>query len=202
MNIARLTIAVFDYLISFAVIILLSPLFLIISMAIIIESGLPIFYKHNRVSKNKYIFELYKFRSMVKEADQLGPPLTVKNDNRVTSVGKFLRKHKLDELPNFLNVLSGDMSIVGPRPEAMKYIKHIDPKDLDILLSVKPGVTSIASVNFKNEENYLDQSFDISEYNYINKILPEKIKFEVDYIKTNSKSILKYFSIILKTIYK
>lgn len=187
---------IFDILISVISLTLLLPLLVLISLSILIFMGQPVFYMQERVGKNGRIFRIIKFRTMIVEADKIGPGISSLNDNRVTSVGKFLRKYKFDELPQFFNVLKGDMSIVGPRPELLKYVQ-IYKNDYDSLLKIKPGITDFASVEFRNESDYLKDKNNI-EVDYINKILPIKISLAKKYLAN-----LNFFvdlKIILSTI--
>ncbi len=188
----------FDILFSVLGLLILSPLFLIIILFIKFNSRGPVIYKQKRIGKNLIDFDLYKFRSMRIGSDQKGL-LTVGNlDPRITSVGLFIRKYKLDELPQLMNVLKGDMSIVGPRPEVKKYIDCYT-KDQMLVLSVKPGITDYASVEFSNENELLSQAED-HEKLYIEMIIPEKIKLNMKFI--NKPTIFNYFKIIMLTFKK
>jgi len=188
-----------DIVFSFLAIIIFSPLFILISIAIILDSGFPIFYKQKRLGKNYKEFTLYKFRSMIKNADKIGSLVTSSNDKRITKVGKFLRKTKLDELPQFFNVLIGDMSIVGPRPEVEKYANYYK-KDFEYILSkVKPGITDKASIQYRNEEKILADKEGDHETLYINELLPKKLKLAKEYADNNN--IIIDLAIILKTFF-
>lgn len=188
-----------DIVFSFFAIIIFSPLFILISIAIILDSGFPIFYKQKRLGKNYKEFTLYKFRSMIKNADKIGSLVTSSNDKRITKVGKFLRKTKLDELPQFFNVLIGDMSIVGPRPEVEKYANYYK-KDFEYILSkVKPGITDKASIQYRNEEKILADKEGNHETLYINELLPKKLKLAKEYADNNN--IIIDLAIILKTFF-
>lgn len=169
-----------DLLISFILlIILLIPMFI---LAIIVKctSRGPILYKQKRVTTYGKVFNIFKFRTMVVNADQIGALVTSENDSRVTKIGRFLRKYRLDELPQVFNVLSGKMSIVGTRPEVPKYVdKYTDEMYATLLMPA--GITSLASIKFKDEEKLLQDSNNIDE-DYINKILPKKMRYNLKYI--------------------
>ena len=186
----------FDIIFSLIGLILLLPLLLIIAIIIKLESKGSVFYKQVRVGKNNADFKIFKFRTMFTGSDKKGL-LTVGNkDPRVTKVGYFLRKYKLDELPQLINVLQGNMSFVGPRPEVRYYVNHYSESDLEIL-SVKPGITDYASIYFRNEVEILKNA-DNPEQLYINDILPKKIALNKKYIAQNN--IGTDIKIILKTI--
>ena len=140
----------FDIFFSLLTLIVMSPILLIIAITIKLTSAGPIFYCSKRVGEKGKLFDLIKFRSMVVDAPQKGPNITRNGDNRITNIGKILRKYKLDELPQFFNVLKGDMSIVGPRPEVPAYVARYSPEQLQVLC-VKPGITSPASIKYRDE---------------------------------------------------
>lgn len=189
----------FDILLSGIGLIVLSPIFFILSIWIKLDSEGPVFYKQNRVGKDNVDFLLFKFRSMVTDADKTGLLITVGGrDPRVTKSGYFIRKYKLDELPQLINVVWGDMSLVGPRPEVRKYVALYDDEQRKVL-TVKPGITDYASIEYIDENKILGESED-PEKTYIEIILPEKIRHNMKYI--NNKSIKEYFKIILLTITK
>lgn len=186
----------FDIVFSLIGLILLLPLLLIIALIIIIESRGSVFYKQVRVGKDNTNFKIFKFRTMFVGSDKKGL-LTVGNkDPRVTKTGYFLRKYKLDELPQLINVLLGNMSFVGPRPEVRHYVNFYSKDDL-IILTVKPGITDYASIYFRNEVEILKAS-DNPEKLYIEQILPKKIALNKQYIENNS--LFTDIKIILKTI--
>ena len=187
---------IFDIGASFLGLVILSPILLLIAIFIKIDSKGPIFFKQQRVGKNKKVFEIYKFRTMVTDAEKIGKQITVGNDSRITNVGKFIRKCKLDELPQLLNVLRGEMSLVGPRPEVPRYVELYDEYQEQILL-VKPGITDYASIEFRNENDILGKSISPEE-TYIKDIMPNKIELNVKYIK--NISLIEDFKLILKTI--
>ena len=171
----------FDFIAGLTGLILLSPLFIVIGLAIKLTDTGPVFYKQIRTGQNFKPFYLIKFRSMVANEDKLGSMLTAKGDPRITGIGKFLRKTKLDELPQLINVIKGDMSFVGPRPEVEKYVLLFKEEYNDIL-KVKPGITDYAAIEFRDEEEVL-KSFENHEDGYIKEVLPIKIKLYKKYIK-------------------
>ncbi len=169
---------------SVAGLLLLSPLMIPIAILIRLEDGGPIFYKGERVGRNGNLFKMFKFRSMVVNADKLGPSSTSAEDPRITRIGHFLRKYKLDELPQLLNVLRGDMSIVGPRPE-VKYFTDMYTEDEMIILSVKPGITDWASIWNCDEGSILAGSRD-PDRAYFELIRPTKLALQMKYVKERS----------------
>ena len=189
---------VFDITCSLIGIIFLLPFFIIISSSIIVLDGLPVFYFQLRVGKNNRDFKLFKFRSMYKDADKKGLLTVGGRDPRVTPVGYYLRKYKLDELPQLVNVLLGTMSLVGPRPEVRKYVEMYTKEQLQVL-SVKPGITDVASIKFINENELLAQSSD-PETTYITTIMPQKLALNLEYIA--NQGIITDLKIILNTISK
>lgn len=188
----------FDFIFSFIGLILLSPIFLIISLLIALSSKGGVFYKQTRVGKDNIDFKVYKFRSMIVNADKKGLLSIGKDgrDPRITKIGYILRKYKLDELPQLINVLKGNMSLVGPRPEVRKYVDLYDNKQKEIL-KVKPGITDIASITFRNENDLLSQNPNPEDY-YIQEIMPKKISLSLEYVKT--RSLIKDIKLIFKTI--
>lgn len=176
--------------------ILLSPILILIAICIKLDSKGPVFFKQIRVGKNKELFKIYKFRTMVTDAEKLGKQITIGNDTRITKVGTFIRKCKLDELPQLINVLNGDMSLVGPRPEVPKYVELYDDYQKQILL-VQPGITDYASIEFRNESEILGESKD-PENKYINDIMPYKIELNLKYIK--NISLYEDLKLITRTI--
>jgi len=188
---------IFDFLVSLFGLIIFSPLFLIISILIKIDSEGPVFYRGERIGKNGKPFRIFKFRTMVKDAEKLGGPSTSADDPRLTKIGKILRKYKLDELPQLINVLKGEMSLVGPRPEVKMYIDMLKPEEREKILSIKPGMTDLASLWDFHEEEILKGSED-PEKTYIEKIRPKKIQLQLEYVK--NRSFLLDLKIILKTL--
>jgi len=158
--------------------IVLSPVFLVTALLVKCTSPGPVLYRARRVGKDGCFFDVYKFRTMVVDAAKRGPGITGKNDPRVTQVGRFLRRSKIDELPQLFNVLKGDMSLVGPRPEDPRYVKGYSRDQLEIL-RVKPGITSPATILHRHEEQMLDGPD--WEKSYRNQILPAKLEIELHY---------------------
>ena len=187
---------IFDIVASLGGLIVLSPMLIIIAICIKLDSKGPVFFKQKRVGKNKKIFEIYKFRTMVTDAEKLGKQITVGNDSRITKVGKFIRKYKLDEFPQLINVVKGEMSLVGPRPEVHRYVELYDEYQEQILL-VKPGITDYASIEYRNENEILGSSSNPEE-TYIEEIMPTKVELNMKYIK--NISILEDIKLILFTI--
>ena len=189
----------FDIFFSFAGLIILSPLFLIIAVFIKLDSKGPVFFRHERVGRNFKDFKLYKFRTMSADAVNKALQITVCGDKRVTKIGKFLRKYKIDELPQLINVLKGEMSFVGPRPEVRKYVE-LFKQDYKKLLKIRPGITDPASIKYSDEERVLAFSNNWEE-DYIKKILPEKIKLASQYVDKHNNIIVD-LHLIFKTIFK
>ena len=177
--------------------IVLSPLLLIIALVIKLKDGGNVLFKQVRVGKNGKHFEVLKFRTMVLNAEKLGNKVTTGDDPRITPIGRVLRKYKLDELPQLVNVLKGEMSLVGPRPEVPEYVEFYPDEMRNIVLSVPPGMTDKASIEFVNENDLLSGSKDpVSDYK--NKVLPIKLKYYVEYVK--ERSLWLDFSLIIKTV--
>ena len=189
---------IFDIIASLIGIILLLPFFIVICLAMIVSCGFPLFYLQTRVGKNGKDFKLFKFRTMHLDADKKGLLTVGGRDPRVTSIGYYLRKYKLDELPQLFNVLFGTMSLVGPRPEVRKYV-DLYTKEQQQVLSVKPGITDFASLEYINENDLLAKS-DNPEKTYIDEIMPAKLALNAKYIQ--QQGLLVDFKIILKTILK
>ena len=189
---------IFDIVLSFIGLMILSPFFLIISFLIVIGSGFPVFYLQSRVGKNGKDFKLFKFRTMRKNADKAGLLTVGGRDPRVTSIGYYLRKYKLDELPQLLNVLFGTMSLVGPRPEVRKYVDLYTEEQRKVL-QVKPGITDFASIEYFNENELLATSKD-PEATYIHEVMPAKLELNKKYI--NDSGLLSDLKIITRTISK
>jgi lipopolysaccharide/colanic/teichoic acid biosynthesis glycosyltransferase len=188
----------FDLLFSLFGLILLLPFFLIISIAIVIGSRGGIFYIQERVGKNNRNFRLVKFRTMRSGADKQGGLTIGAHDSRITNTGFFLRKYKLDELPQLINVLKGEMSLVGPRPELRKYVNLYSDEQKKVL-ALSPGITDIASLEYINENEILGASAD-PEQTYIEQIMPAKLELNRKFIK--DPRLGNYFQIIGLTIKK
>ena len=188
----------FDILLSGIGLILLSPVFLAIYIVIRSSSRGPGFYSQKRIGKNGMPFRLYKFRTMRRGSDR-GRLITVGGkDTRVTKAGYYIRKYKLDELPQLWNVFIGEMSLVGPRPEVEKYVRLYTPSQR-VVLSVSPGITDYASIEFSNENELLGKS-DNPERMYVEEIMPKKIQYNLRYI--NNRTLKEYFKIIFLTVAK
>lgn len=172
---------VFDILCSLILLILLSPVILIIAILIKLDSPGHVVFKQKRITKNAKPFYIYKFRTMVENAEALGTQVTVKHDARVTRVGRTLRKYRLDELLQLLNILKGEMSFVGTRPEVEKYVAAYSDEMFATLL-LPAGVTSLSSIYYKDEERLLSESENADE-TYINEILPKKMEYNLAYLK-------------------
>ncbi len=188
----------FDIFMSLAFIVILLPVFIIISIWIMIDSRGGVFYLQSRVGKNNRDFRMYKFRSMRPESDTLGLLTIGDHDPRVTRAGKFLRKTKLDELPQMLNILKGNMSFVGPRPEVRKYVELYSAEQMKVL-SVRPGLTDYASLEYIDEDSILGQSDDPDRV-YITVIMPAKLELNMKYIR--ERSFTTDLTIMMKTFRK
>jgi lipopolysaccharide/colanic/teichoic acid biosynthesis glycosyltransferase len=174
----------FDILLSLVVLVIGLPFALIIALLIVVDSKGGVFYRQSRVGRDNVDFQLYKFRTMCTGADK-GSLITVGGDDvRITKVGRFLRKFKIDEFPQFLNILKGEMSIVGPRPEVRKYVDMYTPEQMRVL-SVRPGLTDYASIRYVNENELLATSPD-PEKTYIEEIMPDKLNLNLKYIDEQS----------------
>jgi len=186
----------FDILVSAAGLTLLSPIFLVVALLIKADSPGPIFFLQERVGRRFQPFHIYKFRTMVPEAPRLGKLITAGEDPRITHVGRILRQTKVDELPQLVNVLKGDMSLVGPRPEVRQYVELFRP-DYEEILQVSPGITDLASVHYRYESEILGQA-ENPEERYVKEILPEKIRLAKEYLRRSSL----YFdtSVIVQTL--
>jgi lipopolysaccharide/colanic/teichoic acid biosynthesis glycosyltransferase len=187
---------VFDISFSLVGLIMLSPLFFLIAYLIKREDGGPVFYRGVRIGQFGKPFRIYKFRTMVVDAEKIGGPSTADDDPRITKIGKFIRKYKLDELPQLINVLKGEMSIVGPRPEVPFYVNMFTEEEKKIL-SVKPGITDWASLWNPDEGAILAGSSD-PEKTYMEKIRPIKIKLQLKYVE--ERSFLTDLKIIFLTV--
>lgn len=188
----------FDIVVSFIGLLIFLPIFLIVAIIIKLDSKGPIFFRQVRVGKNGKEFKIIKFRTMVVDAEEKGMQITVDGDSRITKPGNFLRKSKIDELPQLINVLIGDMSFVGPRPEVPKYIAMYN-KNQRSILKVRPGITDIASIEYRDENSILAQSKN-PEKAYINEIMPRKIELNFKYIE--NMSVIYDIKLIIETIFK
>ncbi len=191
---------VFDVALSFTGLVFLCPLFGIIALLIKLDSRGPIFYRGLRAGRFGRPFKIFKFRTMIADSDKIGPIGTPEGDPRVTKVGTLLRQHKLDELPQLINVLKGEMSLVGPRPEAFLYFQFYTEEEKKAVLSVCPGITDYGSLRFHDEGKLLDPKEDPVE-TYIEKIRDEKVKLQLQYIRDQSLWVdLKIISSTVITI--
>lgn len=186
----------FDILFSLVLITLLLPVFAVIAILVKLDSEGPVFYLQARVGKNNRDFKLFKFRTMHVNADKKGLLTVGHRDSRITRAGYNLRKYKIDELPQLFNVLIGDMSVVGPRPEVRKYVEMYDERQQKVV-SVRPGITDFASIQFVNE-NELLKNAENPEKLYIDEIMPQKLELNLKYIE--SRHFFKDLKIILLTI--
>lgn len=189
---------IFDLICSTLGLIVLSPILIAITIRIKTGSDGPVFFKQIRVGEKNKEFEILKFRTMVVDAEKLGMQITVGNDSRITKIGKFLRKYKLDELPQLINVFKGDMSFVGPRPEVPRYVKFYNEEQRKVL-EIKPGITDLASIRYRDENDLLGESENPDDF-YINTIMPDKLALNLEYI--NNNNVFCDIYIILKTIIK
>jgi len=187
-----------DIFFSLIGLILLFPLFLIIGLIIALDSKGGVFYKQTRVGKDGKDFKLFKFRSMAVGSDKKGLLTVGGNDSRITKLGYFIRKYKIDELPQLINVFIGNMSLVGPRPEVRKYVDLYNQEQQKVL-TVKPGITDYASIAYINENEVLGKSSN-PENTYIEEVMPSKLKLNLKYIE--EKSVITDIKIIFKTIAK
>lgn len=194
----RLTKRVFDLFFSLLGIAILSPVFIFVAIWIKLSTKNRIIYKQQRMGQNLKLFNIYKFQTMVPNADKIGPLVTVGNDPRVTKPGRVLRKYKIDELPQLFNVLFGNMSFVGPRPEVPKYLPYYSDEQLK-LFSIKPGITDISSIELRDEELFLEENSDRNDY-YEAVLLPKKLNNSLTYLE--KYSVLYDVKLILKTIKK
>jgi lipopolysaccharide/colanic/teichoic acid biosynthesis glycosyltransferase len=188
----------FDIIASLLGILLLSPVLILLYLAVAVNSGLPVFYLQTRVGKNNKDFKLFKFRTMYKDSDKKGLLTVGGRDPRITPVGYFLRKYKLDELPQLFNVLFGSMSLVGPRPEVRKYV-DLYTEEQKKVLSVKPGITDYASLDYINENELLAKSAE-PEQTYIKEVMPAKLLLNMKYIK--EAGLITDLKLIFRTIGK
>jgi lipopolysaccharide/colanic/teichoic acid biosynthesis glycosyltransferase len=188
----------FDFLVASFGLIFLAPLLVLVAFLVRFDSKGPVFFKQERIGKGFKPFKIYKVRTMVENASQLGELTTSEKDPRITRLGSFLRRTKIDELPQLINVLKGDMSIVGPRPEVRLYVE-LFRKDYEEILQVRPGITDLASLKYQDEATLLGRSTD-PKTEYQNRILPDKIALAKEYI--SHSSMLFDLALIVKTLPK
>lgn len=171
----------FDLVFSFVLICVLIPIFFVVAVAVKLDSKGPVFYKQSRVTQYGKKFNIYKFRTMVERADMMGMPITMQNDKRITKAGRFLRKYRIDELPQLFNILFGNMSFVGARPEVERFVAYYTDEMWATLL-LPAGVTSLASIYYKDENKLLIDTEHVEEI-YIQKIMPAKMQYNLRYLK-------------------
>jgi len=191
----------FDIVVASVGLIVLTPLFVIVGLLVKLDSSGTVFYKGARIGKDGVLFEMYKFRTMVANADRMGSALTHSQDCRITRVGRTLRKWKVDEFPQLINVLRGEMSVVGPRPESPGFVEHYTPEQRQVL-QVKPGMTGLTQIMFRHEEALLSRCPDL-EKDYVEKIMPQKLALDLEYIANRSffldvRLIVQTFLCLLK----
>ena len=189
----------FDFVFSSLGLLLISPLLVLVAVTIKTNSPGPVFYRGERVGQFGKKFRIFKFRTMVDNADKRGGPSTAGDDPRLTKIGIFLKKYQLDELPQLINVSLGQMSLVGPRPEVLLYIDLMTREEKNVILSVPQGMTDLASLWNFHESEILEGSAD-PEKAYLEKVRPEKIRLQLEYVK--NRSFLLDLKIIVKTILK
>jgi lipopolysaccharide/colanic/teichoic acid biosynthesis glycosyltransferase len=189
---------IFDLSVSVILLVLFAPFYLLIVLLIKLDSSGPVHYKALRVGKNGRLFKLFKFRTMKVNSSNSGPAITQKSDPRITRVGKVLREIKVDEIPQLWNVIRGDMSLVGPRPEDPRYVEKYDEEQRKVLL-VKPGLSSPASIEYRHEEKLLSTQAENLEDYYIRQVMPKKLKIDLDYVE--NQSLIRDVAICFKTAY-
>lgn len=186
----------FDWLASTFGLLALAPVLLLLAVWIKLDSPGPVFFRQERVGRGGKLFRIHKFRTMVPDAERRGLQITVGADARVTRAGQWLRKYKLDELPQLLDVWLGHMSLVGPRPEVPRYVACYPADVRDVVLSVRPGITDRASIEFKDENEILGRAGD-AHLAYVDEVLPIKLNYYVEYV--NSRSMIGDMKLIFKT---
>ena len=187
----------FDLLASSLGLLVLAPVLILLSIWIKLDSHGPVFFRQERVGRHGLTFRIHKFRTMVTDAEKKGLQITVGADPRVTRAGQWLRKYKFDELPQLIDVWLGSMSLVGPRPEVPRYVAHYPPEVRDLVLSLRPGITDKASIEFRDENEILGKAAD-PHRTYVEEILPIKVKYYVNY--ANNNSLFGDFQVIVRTL--
>lgn len=187
---------IFDIIMSIIMLLILWPVMLILAIWIKADSKGPVFFRQERITQYGKKFRIFKFRTMVNDAPKLGSAVTIEGDARITKVGRIIRKYRLDELPQLLNVLSGDMTFVGTRPEVEKYVKEYTPAMMATLL-MPAGITSTASIEYKDEDKLLENAEDV-DYTYVHEVLPGKMKYNLRYLR--EFSFLKDIKICIDTV--
>jgi lipopolysaccharide/colanic/teichoic acid biosynthesis glycosyltransferase len=189
---------ILDIVVSLVALVCLLPLILLVAVLIKLDSSGPIFFRQERIGRGFQPFQILKFRTMIDNAQTKGRLITSAQDPRITRVGRILRQTKIDELPQLINVLKGEMSLVGPRPEVRRYVEAFQ-KDYEEILQVRPGLTDLASLKYRNEESILGNS-DNPETEYVLHVLPDKIRLAKDYLQQSS--FFFDLKLILKTLFK
>ncbi len=187
---------IFDLLAALIGLTVLSPLLLVVSLLIKLDSPGPVFYRGDRIGRDGIPFKMFKFRTMVVDADRMGPALTHSGDPRVTRMGRVLRRWKIDEIPQLINIVRGEMSFVGPRPEAPDYVKHYTPEQREVL-RVRPGITGPTQIKYRHEETLLSRFADREEA-YITIIMPQKLAIDLQYVR--SRTFLRDLLLIAQTV--
>lgn len=187
----------FDLTIATIGLLVLSPIFLTVAIIVWLTDGRPIWFRQFRVGLHEQHFEILKFRTMAQNSHATGLQVTVDGDSRITTLGRFLRRTKLDELPQLLNVLRGEMSLVGPRPEVPRYVAHYPLETKSLVLSVRPGITDNAAILYRNESEILANAAD-PERTYVEEVLPHKLTLYSNYVR--SHSLNGDIAILLKTV--
>jgi len=185
---------IFDITVALIGLIILTPVFIVVAILIKLDSPGPVFFKGKRVGQYGKIFYILKFRSMVPDAPQKGATITCKDDPRITRIGRFLRNTKLDELPSLVNVLKGEMSLVGPRPEAPAWVERYTPQQ-QVVLTIKPGITGLAQIKYRSEEELLSKANWETEYF---QIMHDKLNIDLHYVK--NRSFILDIRILLGTV--
>jgi lipopolysaccharide/colanic/teichoic acid biosynthesis glycosyltransferase len=189
---------ILDIVVSLIGLICLLPLLLLVAVLIKLDSAGPVFFRQERIGKGFQPFQILKFRTMIHDAERTGGLITFGKDPRITRIGRILRNTKVDELPQLVNVLKGEMSLVGPRPEVSRYVRAFQ-EEYEEILKVRPGMTDLASLKYRNEEAMLGQSDDPEE-EYIKHVLPDKIRLAKDYVQRSS--VIFDLSLIFRTMFK
>lgn len=188
----------FDIIFSATALLLFSPFFILICLLIVLSSKGGMFFRQVRVGKDNRDFKIFKFRTMKPDSEKMGQLTVGAKDNRITKIGYYLRKFKMDEVPQLINVLIGDMSVVGPRPEVRKYVNMYNEEQMKVL-SVRPGMTDFASLKYFNENEVLGKSTN-PEKTYIEEVMPEKLRINLEYI--SNPTLTTDFKVIAKTIFR
>ena len=188
----------FDFTASLIGLIIMSPLFVLVSILIILDSKGPVIYSQSRVGRHNKDFKLVKFRTMRPNADKSGFLTISSRDNRITQIGYYLRKYKIDELTQLINVLIGDMSLVGPRPEVRKYVKLYSEEQMKVL-DHRPGITDVASIEYSDENKILESCVNPEKY-YVEVIMQDKLKLNLAYLE--NRNLLSDFATIFQTFFK